>query len=548
MALRADGTVWAWGRNSNGELGTGTTSSTPRLSPAPVPGITDAVWIAGGVGYALAVTADGKVWGWGLNTKGQLGLGDFNVHLSPVASTLITEVRQVDAGNEHAIALRSDGTVWCWGDRTYGSTNPGAGIQVGALGDGLKTGYTATPVQATPLPNAIFVVAGQGYSAAVTQDGFVYEWGKAYLQLSSSQQPASPMLRAGLSNINVMCASLDNQIAVDNEGRVWEWGSFSQGADGLGGGGIFTNNPVELVTAGGQPMASCDVGYNFSVIAGVDGAVYTYGSNRFGGLGIGRFLEKKLPVSIGALPPIAFVSMEPGKNPFQCGKWRALRYAFAETVSLPQHQLWHHGPALSGQDQVGGYYVQIQQDGRIFSRMYNDRGQLGLGHFNSPAAGYVSGLVNLRSLAVPWLADSSSTELRQGHAVAALSDGSVRAWGANFYGQVGDGTTNNRSSPTVIPGLSNITQVAVGCHHSLALDDSGHVFSWGHNHRGQLGDGTQVDKFTPQLIPGLGGIVQIAALMHFSFALQSDGSVWVWGDNNQSVWNPLPWQFYHLAC
>jgi len=537
LALRADGTVWAWGSNSNGELGTGVANEFYRLSPAQVVGVADAVWISAGSGYALAVCADGTVWGWGLNSKGQLGVGDFDPHLVPIQSSLMSNVSQVDAGNEHAIALKSDGSVWCWGDRTYGSTSPGDGIQVGALGDGLKTGYSATPVHVETLPAATFVAAGQGYSSAITADGFVYEWGYVDFRLSAAAQPASPALRTGLTNITVICAAYDNRLAVDSEGRIWEWGGMDQGSGGLGEDYTDASVPMELVTVGGQSMASCQVGFRFGMVVGVDGAVYTFGDNAAGSLGIGRFADKTLPVRLGALPPVSSV-MTTGGNYFVTEGGEFYHNGFSRFPVIESGSFGGNiSRAVPGASNGGNFLFLMRKDGSVYSLRANELGQLGLGYFNSNSDGIISGLTNLRSLAAPSTGTSSSAfeRDRQGHAVAALSDGSVRAWGGNFYGQVGDGSTTNRASPTLLSGLSDVEAVAAGHFHNLALTSGGLVYAWGRNDKGQVGDGTQQNRLVPQQVVGVSGIVQVGAIANQSFALQADGSLWAWGENNGTL-------------
>ena len=95
MAVRADGSVWAWGLNSTGQLGDGTIVSRP--TPAPVAGLGGVVSVAAGAGHSLAVKADGSVWGWGDNRSGQLGDGTV---------TARTVARPI-AGLPHTVAVGS---------------------------------------------------------------------------------------------------------------------------------------------------------------------------------------------------------------------------------------------------------------------------------------------------------------------------------------------------------------------------------------------------------------------------------------------------------
>ena len=80
------------------------------------------------------------------------------------------------------------------------------------------------------------------------------------------------------------------------------------------------------------------------------------------------------------------------------------------------------------------------------------------------------------------------------HSMALKSDGTVWAWGANYYGQLGDGSTTNRTTPVQVSGLTGVVAIAGGGNHSLALKSDGTVYAWGYNNRGQLGDGTTTQR------------------------------------------------------
>ena len=118
------------------------------------------------------------------------------------------------------------------------------------------------------------------------------------------------------------------------------------------------------------------------------------------------------------------------------------------------------------------------------------------------------------------------------HSLALKSDGTVMVWGRNDYGQLGDGTTTNRSTPVQVSGLSSITAIAGGWLHSLALKTDGSVWACGHNNYGQLGDGTYVNKTTFTQVSGLSNVAAIAGRESHSIALKSDGTVWMWGRND----------------
>jgi hypothetical protein len=122
LALKSDGTVWAWG--SSNALGDG--STTGRATAGQVPGVTGAVAITGGIGHCLALKLDGSVWAWGSNTLGQLGDGTFGgTHRTPGPVLDLTGVVAISAGSSHSFARRGDGTVLAWGYNIAGQLGDG---------------------------------------------------------------------------------------------------------------------------------------------------------------------------------------------------------------------------------------------------------------------------------------------------------------------------------------------------------------------------------------------------------------------------------------
>jgi len=116
-----------------------------------------------------------------------------------------------------------------------------------------------------------------------------------------------------------------------------------------------------------------------------------------------------------------------------------------------------------------------------------------------------------------------------------LGNGTVKAWGNNEFGQLGDGTTTDRHTPVLVSNLTNIASVAAGAYHSMALTNSGKVWIWGRNAYGQLGDGTLTEDHLPKQVAGLSNIISIAAGFDYSLALKNDGTVWAWGGNMWGV-------------
>ncbi len=160
-ALRADGTVVAWGRNDEGQLGDGTTVR--RTTPVRVGTLTGIVGIAGGRDHGLALRSDGTVWAWGSNDYGQIGDGSLTDRTTPVQ--VASDITQVIAGAHHSYALRTDRTVAAWG-RNYRAN----------LGDGTTTTRTRA-VTVRNLSSVVSIGSGRDTGMAVLESGNVMGWG-----------------------------------------------------------------------------------------------------------------------------------------------------------------------------------------------------------------------------------------------------------------------------------------------------------------------------------------------------------------------------------
>ena len=119
-----------------------------------------------------------------------------------------------------------------------------------------------------------------------------------------------------------------------------------------------------------------------------------------------------------------------------------------------------------------------------------------------------------------------------GHSLALKPDGTLWAWGSNSHGQLGDGTTTDKTSPVRIGKDTKWVAISAGLNHSLALKSDGTLWAWGNNSNGQLGNGTKVNKTAPVRIGKDTKWIAVEAGDHHSVALKSDGTLWAWGNNS----------------
>ena len=169
VALKTDGTVWAWGYNNYGQLGNDTTTNatTPvQVKTATGNNLSDIVEISAGESHSLALKADGTVWAWGCNTNGRLGDGTQTHSHTAIQVTGLSGITDIAAGGRHNLAIKNDGTVWAWGYNNYGQ------LGIGSTTDS----HTATSVSF--ISDATMIAAGANHSLVLDNSGQVFGFGR----------------------------------------------------------------------------------------------------------------------------------------------------------------------------------------------------------------------------------------------------------------------------------------------------------------------------------------------------------------------------------
>ena len=382
----------------------------------------------------------------------------------------------VAAGHVHTCAVTAAGGVVCWGDNSKFQ-----------LGDGTTTSrLTQTPVMGLGSGVAA-LAAGWLHTCALTTVGSVVCWGdNTYGQLgdgTKTQRP-TPTAVSGLeSGVAAIVAGQSHTCALTTGGAVvcWGYNSFGQLGDGTP-----TDRTTPTLSWGNEAVAIVAGGYHTCAVT-TDGGVECWGQNWFGQLGDGTTMNSPWPTPVSGLE--------------------------SEIASLAAG--WGHTCALT----TGGGVV-------CWGR--NDHGQLGDGtktqHLTPTAVNGLSSGV-------------AAISAGENNTCGRTAAGGIRCWGWNVGGQLGDGTTTDRSEPTLVVGFdSGAAGISAGRLHTCALTRGGGVKCWGWNGYGQLGDGTTTDRWVPTAVDGLGGEV---AVSDFTGDLTSDilwrhasrGEVWLWPMN-----------------
>ncbi|MGC4054265.1 MAG: hypothetical protein QM757_34705 [Paludibaculum sp.] len=469
LALKSDGTVWAWGSNTSGQLGNGTTTDSG--VPMQVAGLTGITSIAAGQYHSVARRNDGAVFAWGDNTFGQLGDGTKTDRWSPVRLTGFTAA-SVTANSNHSLAIRADGTLWGWGDGTsLGLVSPGI-IQ-----------YVTTPTKLVTFTNVVQVSNQYGLNGILRADGTVWYLGSGLTgryggNLISDVETQFVLPKPAIG----VAVGQDHVMVLLNDGTVQVMGGNSNselGRPDLTSSDLFvppdagpgcTFATQKLLTTG-QRISN---GRSLTMMVVAGGTVWGAGANDLGQMGIGLISN-----------PVRTARQVPGLS------------------------------GMVGVSTRNKHVLAVGTDGVVRSWGSNTLGQLGDGTLTN----------RLSPVTVPGLSGVTRVAAGGNHSLALKQDGTVWAWGSNATGELGTGVPIPTLSPTQVIGMGNVVDIAAGDQFSLALKSDGTVWTWGLG----VGQAGQPQYLTAVQVSGLSNVLAIAAGAEYALALRQDGTVWAWG-------------------
>ena len=538
-AVLIDGSISCWGSNNNGQLGLGYSSygSSPPSQVTGFPSGVKAVSVNSGQAYSCALMEDGTLYCWGENYWGQIGIGisaansqNPDTYVATQVTTNSAHVATFETGYATTCAVLVNGELECWGYDSYGN-----------LGNGGGNNHARTPTLISSFGNGISVTdvaVGDRHACATLSDGSINCWGdNTYSALGTTGQQVTTPTPATEPNALLngrMAIQIDSfshhSCAVNDEASVicWGWNSYQQ--TGAYASGVLPSGyqPTHLVEANevkfGFDQTQCVID---RMCPHWDLWTY-YNDNELCGDG--------------------FDNNGDGFVDENCGDDGDPDSDQILTVADNCPNTWNPSQVDSNSDGFGdacqtissnriatggSFACHILDDGSVACWGNNDQGQLGDGTYTDHSEPMRTNDFGDNRKAVSISAGGS-------HVCVILNDMSISCWGNNFEGQLGDGTSgvgSTKNTPTQVQGLPNgliVSSVNSGGSHTCATFNDGSVWCWGHNDKGQLGDGTTIDRSLPTKVPSFGPgreAISVSAGAAHTCVVVSDATAGCWGYN-----------------
>ena len=514
VAVRSDGTLWAWGLNSSGQLGLDDTIN--RNIPQRVGSDADWKYVSAGREHTTAIKEDGTIWTWGNNTNGQLGDGTITQRSSPVRVGEDNDWKHVSAGSAHTIAIKDDGTLWAWGNNTNGQ-----------LGDGTIT-QRSSPVQVGEDNDWKYVSAGGSHTMALRTNDTLWAWGlNSSGQLGVDNTTNAPV-QVGTLTWNSVSAGENHTVAIRSDGSLWAWGNNGNGK--LGDNSSMNRTSPTRIGAD-LNWRSISAGVEHTMAIRTDGTLWAWGNNQWSQFGNGDNTEKRNPTRSGTDTDWESLSFRGNhvtafKTDGTSWIWGNNQYGQLGDGNTSARL----SPAQTGTDtwksiSTGeSHAAAVRSDGTLWTWGNNADGQLGNGT-------YISSLSPIR---IGTDSDWKSVSVGCEHTVAIKTNGTLWTWGGNYDYQLGLGDKTNRPEPTRVGTATTWASISAGGYHTAAVRTDGTLWTWGDNWRGQLGlgnSGNNTHRTIPTQVGALTTWASVSAGEDHTLAVRTDGSLWAWGDN-----------------
>jgi len=290
LAVRSDGTLWSWGFNQNGQLGIGNTpnGNASHISvPTQVGTAKDWVAVAAGKAHSLATNKAGMLYAWGRNFNGQLGDGTKIDRSVPTRIGNFTNWKSITAGANHSAGTRSDLSLWAWGAN-----------EDGQVGDGTNVDVSAPVAIGTTGVTWVSVAAGGTHTMAIRADGALFAWGangSRQLGDGATADQNTPIQIGMETDWAYLAAGFRHSLAVKVNGTLWAWGSNTDGQLGIG---TFFDKGTPTQVAGNVAWRSVAAGLRHSFATQTDGTLWGWGRGAEGQQGNASIGSVPVPVQL----------------------------------------------------------------------------------------------------------------------------------------------------------------------------------------------------------------------------------------------------------
>lgn len=523
-AIVNDPLLKCWGDNSEGQLGDGT--NIDRLTPVTISLSPDPVAISSGHSHTCSILSDTSLKCWGDNSEGQLGDGTNANSSSPIP--IISGSNSISLGAKHTCSLDNSNALYCWGDNSEGQL--GLGSTVGQK--------SPTQVIFSGAKFPITIASGENYSCSSLNNDLLSCWGgKSSISIPMPSSPTSLTI-SRWSYINAAERDLDD----DSQLNIFDTHIVG---DGDGDGVTFTqdiddNNPAIAVSCsvGEYGRYSCQpatVGFYVNspgsiikIPASPGNYVSSNGATSQEPCEIGSFQELSGMDKCDDATPGYYVDSQGSNSQIAClgGTYNPNTGSQSSSACIGS-DAGFNVPIINSINSGNTHSCSILDDGSVRCWGDNEHGQLGDG----TRANSLSPILAATPLGKSAISISTGGE----HTCAIFDDGTLRCWGSNSNGQIGDGTFIERTTPTLINlGLDKFAKsVSLGQTHTCALLNDDSIKCWGSNSNGQIGDGTTLDSNSPRSVTLQGGqtAISISSGSYHTCSILENFSVSCWGDN-----------------
>ncbi len=503
-ALDTEGNIWTWGRNNFYQLGVSSTSESN--TPIKVTGIPKATRITAGTNSVMAVTEDNRLVAWGQNAYGELGNGQNVNKTTPVIIEGVHDVLDVQGGKNHYLVLKTTGELFTTGSNLYGQLGQDIGERTrintfNKIPSNLKYGSIA---------------AGQTSNVAITIDGVAYVWGQntfGNLGTGEKNNVFVPTQVPGLTGIVEADVGKTHTILRDYNEDIYLAGT---NANGQLGNGTSNNNFTFAKNLKIEDVLRVSAGYTYTAVMKKDGTVWAWGDYNHGNRVLNSRTNSKIPVQIGSdtssLDKLEIVIKK------------------SEIESILANSEFRFNLIYEDQNKTSNFsyeslnteIAEVNQDGNV----------LGVREGSTwvKVTDNETGKVSVAIIRVIDNVEGYSTYTSpkvvtgENYAVALKEDGNIDLWGYD------DSQMVDSDIPYTINVVATYVNVLSGKNHLIALRNDGTVWTAGDNTYGQLGKtGTSINTKLTQ-IQNLTNVEKIAAGDNFCVAMDNYGITYVWGE------------------